>query len=72
VWLALSFSLPDAHHYMPGYSGSGTGTGAQFTAYAKGDLNCNGTLAEFLRLGQISSLGNPGGSYQPIVINELE
>ena len=72
VWLALGFSLPDTHHYMPGYTGSGAGTNAQFTAYAKGDLNCNGTLAEFVRVGSINSVGNPVGNYQPIVINELE
>ena len=26
VWQALNFSLPDAHHYMPGYSAPGTET----------------------------------------------
>jgi hypothetical protein len=57
---------------MPGYSGAGSGTSAHFTAYAKGDLNCNGTLAEFVRLGEVSSAGNPVGNYQPIVLNELE
>jgi len=51
VWLALNFSIPDSHNYMPGYSGSGTGTASQFTAYAKGDLNCNSTLATFVRSG---------------------
>jgi type II secretory pathway pseudopilin PulG len=72
VWLSLSFSLPDAHHYMPGYSGSGTGTSAQFTAYSKGDMDCDGTLAEFLRVGGVSSAGDPVGNFQPVVINELE
>jgi prepilin-type N-terminal cleavage/methylation domain-containing protein len=72
VWRSLSFSVPDTHHYMPGYSGSGTGTSAQFTAYVKGDLNCDGKLAEFVRLGSIGSLGDPVGNYQPIVANELE
>jgi len=72
VWKALNFSLPDAHHYMPGYSGTGAGSGAKFTAYSKGDLNCDGKLAEFIRHGEIASTGDPTGNTQPIVINELE
>jgi prepilin-type N-terminal cleavage/methylation domain-containing protein len=72
VWLALSFSLPDAHHYMPGYSSTGQGTNAQFTAYTKGDLNCNGTLAEFYRNGSVGNTGDLLGNYQPSVRNELE
>lgn len=28
VWLALKFSIPDSHSYMPGYSGSDVGTSA--------------------------------------------
>jgi prepilin-type N-terminal cleavage/methylation domain-containing protein len=72
VWLALSFSFPDAHHYMPGYTASGTGSSAQFTAYSKGDLNCNSTLAEFFRSGSISPQGNVSGNHIPVVVNELE
>jgi prepilin-type N-terminal cleavage/methylation domain-containing protein len=72
VWQALSFALPDAHHYMPGYSGSGTGPAAQFTAYAKGDLNCNQILAEFSRQGGVNGLGDVSGSHAPMIVNELE
>ena len=72
VWLALNFSLPDAHNYMPGYSGTGTGIASQFTAYAKGDLDCDTTLAEFIRSGGVNATGDVTGSYQPLVKNELE
>jgi prepilin-type N-terminal cleavage/methylation domain-containing protein len=72
VWLALTFSFPDPHHYMPGYTGSGTGTSAQFTAYSKGDLNCNGKLAEFFRSGAITAQGNVSGDHIPVIVNELE
>jgi prepilin-type N-terminal cleavage/methylation domain-containing protein len=72
VWLALNFSLPDAHNYLPGYTGSATGSNAKFTAYAKGDLNCNAVLSEFKRQGEINSNGDVTGSYQPIIVNELE
>ena len=72
VWKALNFSLPDPHYYLPGYTGSSTGSSATFTAYAKGDLNCNGTLSEFSRQGGINSNGDVTGSYQPVIVNELE
>ena len=72
VWQALNFSLPDPHNYLPGYTGSGTGSNSQFTAFAKGDLNCNGVLSQFSRQGAINTNGDVTGSYQPIVVNELE
>ncbi len=72
VWQALNFSLADPHNYMPGYSGAGAGKDAKFTAYARGDLNCDHKLAEFSRLGQINSNGDVTGSYQPFIVNELE
>jgi type IV pilus assembly protein PilA len=72
VWLALNFSLPDPHNYLPGYSGALTGAAAVFTAFAKGDLNCNTTHAEFSREGRVNSNGDVTGSYQPLIVNELE
>ena len=72
VWLALNFALPDAHNYLPGYSGSGTGVASQFTAFAKGDLDCDTVLATFARQGLINSNGDVTGSYQPVITNELE
>jgi prepilin-type N-terminal cleavage/methylation domain-containing protein len=72
VWQALKFSLPDAHSYMPGYSGVGEGIHAQFTAYAMGNLNCNAIRSEFIRVGEVNSNGDVTGSFQPFVKNELE
>jgi hypothetical protein len=57
---------------MPGYSAAGTGSAAQFTAYAKGDLNCNSVLAEFSREGVINSHGDVTGSRIPVIVHELE
>jgi hypothetical protein len=57
---------------MPGYSSTGTGSAGQFTAFAKGDLNCNGTNSNFQRMGKIDGNGDVTGSYQPVVTNELE
>jgi prepilin-type N-terminal cleavage/methylation domain-containing protein len=72
VWLALKFSIPDSHTYMPGYSGSDQGTAAQFTAYARGNLNCDPVIAEFVRTGGVNSVGDVTGAYQPFVSHELE
>ncbi len=72
VWKALGFSFPDPHHYMPGYSASGVGTDSAFTAYSKGDANCNGRLAEFFRSGRISPQGDVTGDIQPYIVNEME
>jgi prepilin-type N-terminal cleavage/methylation domain-containing protein len=72
VWKALKFSIPDSHVYMPGYSSTGEGTSAQFTAYARGNLNCDAVPAEFFRLGKIASNGDVSGSVQATSVNELE
>lgn len=72
VWQGLSFALADPHHYMPGFSASGTAVAAKFTAFSKGDLNCNSVLAEFSRDGEINTNGDVTGSRMPTIIHELE
>jgi type IV pilus assembly protein PilA len=72
IWLSLNFSLPDPHNYTPSYIGAGSLSGAQFTAGAWGDLNCNQTTSSFSRNGSINSNGDVTGSYQPLILNELE
>jgi len=69
----LGFSLSDPHNYNPGYSGSGTGTSASFTAEALGNLDCDTVMATFRRTGLISTVtGDVTGGAQPLVVNELE
>ena len=72
VWHALNFSMSDSYHYMPGFSAAGSGSAALFTAYSKGDMNCNGILAEFKRLGGVNAAGDVSGSHAPVIVNELE
>jgi prepilin-type N-terminal cleavage/methylation domain-containing protein len=72
VWKALKFALADAHNYVPGYSGSGTGTAAKFTAAAFGNLDCNVTGSEFRRDGFITTNGDVAGQTLPFIVNELE
>lgn len=71
-WVALSFSIPDPFLYKPKYTSAGTGTAATFTAEATGDLDCNGTLSNFKRIGAVDANGDVTGSKAPIVTNELE
>jgi prepilin-type N-terminal cleavage/methylation domain-containing protein len=72
VWMALKFSIPDSHNYMPGYSGAAEGTNATFTAYVQGNLDCDEVVGKFARQGGINTNGDVTGSYQPVVTNELE
>jgi prepilin-type N-terminal cleavage/methylation domain-containing protein len=72
VWLALKFAVPDAHNYLPGYSGTGTGSAALFTAEALGNLNCDSVNAVFRRNGTIAPNGDVTGQVQPYIENELE
>jgi hypothetical protein len=72
VWLALNFSLPDPHNYLPRYSSADEGSNATFTAQATGDLNCLGPKATFERQGSVNASGDVTGSYQPLITHELE
>jgi prepilin-type N-terminal cleavage/methylation domain-containing protein len=72
VWKALKFALADSHYYMPGFTSSGLGTAARFSALALGDLNCDGNLGSFSRDGYVTSTGDVAGQTQAIVRNELE
>jgi prepilin-type N-terminal cleavage/methylation domain-containing protein len=72
TWVSLAFSIPDPFLYKPKYTSAGTGTASTFVAEATGDLNCNGTLANFKRNGRVDGNGDVSGSTAPIVTNELE
>jgi len=72
VWVALKFAIPDAHNYLPGYTGTATGTSAKFTASALGDMNCNNVWSEFRRDGSVTPSGDVAGQTQPVIINEME
>jgi type IV pilus assembly protein PilA len=71
-WVSLAFSIPDPFLYKPKYTSAGTGATSTFSAEATGDLDCNGTLADFKRLGAVDANGDVSGSKAPIVTNELE
>jgi type IV pilus assembly protein PilA len=61
TWNALNFSVDDPHYYIYEYASTGTDTTSQFTARARGDLNCNATQSTFERIGTIDAARNVSG-----------
>ena len=51
TWDALKFHMPDPHYFIYSFASSGTGEGATFTASAYGDLDCDGIMSTFQRIG---------------------
>lgn len=71
TWQALNFSVDDPFRYRYEYVSAGTGQGAQFTARAVGDLDCDGVFSTFERSGRVqgeSVLGDKAGerAIQPL------
>ncbi len=50
-WAALSFEMHDQHYYVYEFVSTGTGANAIFTASAYGDLDCDGVMSTFRRVG---------------------
>jgi hypothetical protein len=57
TWKALRFSMTEPHYYRYAFDSSGTGTSAQFTAHAHGDLNCDGVWSTFEKIGFVDKQG---------------
>lgn len=72
VWKALKFALADAHDYVPEYSSTGEGTAAEFTAAARGNLDCDNIESEFARHGFVTVNGDVSGQTQAVIRNEME
>lgn len=53
TWEALNFSIHEPHYYSYQFESSGTGADAAFTAYAFGDLDCDGVLSTFQRQAEV-------------------
>ncbi len=72
-WRALAFSLPDPFIYAPHFVASGSGSAANFTATARGDLDCDAVVSIFQRVGSVdTNTGDVTGNVGPLVTNELE
>ena len=53
TWKSLNFSTSDPQHYSYQYDSSGEGIGSTFTASAFGDLDCDGVISTFFRVGEV-------------------
>jgi prepilin-type N-terminal cleavage/methylation domain-containing protein len=71
-WVALSYSMDDAHNYRYEFISSGTSTASAFTARAKGDLDCDGLESTFEMYGTIGAGGEPESSAGLVRIKQLE
>lgn len=71
AWNALNFAVSDPHWYSYQYDSHGFGEGAQFTASAFGDLDCDGEYSTFVRFGIVEN-GEVRGSAGLYIANELE
>ena len=72
TWKSLNFSVDDPIYYSYQFIGTGTGTSAQFTAGAYGDLDCNNVMSTFERAASVDTHGKIIGSAGLYVDNELE
>ncbi len=71
-WVALSFALGDDHDYKYELVSRGTGTSAEFTARAHGDLDCDGVYSTFERSASVTAAGEVRGGSGMYIDNELE
>lgn len=72
TWQALNFAVDDPHYYRYDYDSDGLGSDSQFTARANGDLNCDGNLSTFERIGNVDDENNVNGGAGVFSSNELE
>ncbi len=77
TWAALQFSINSEHYFQYCFESSGTGASAVFTVTAHADLDCDGELSTFQRMGtgvqegRECSLGQLGSS-GIVKVNEAE
>ena len=72
TWQALNFSVDDPFYFQYSYDGAGTGVASSFTARANGDLNCDGVLSTFERVGLVDASNNVNGGAGLFQNKELE
>ncbi len=73
IWVALKFNIPDPHLYRASYATAGNATLATFTAIAHGDLDCDGRLSTFARMGRVNAgTGDVEASSAAYIDQEIE
>lgn len=59
VWNSLHFVLESDHYYQYQFDSFGSDGGSRFTAWAKGDLDCDGVTATWRRMGSVVPVLTP-------------
>lgn len=72
TWSALNFSVDDPFYYVYEYQSAGTETGATFSAWAYGDLDCDGTFSTFQRSGSVMADRSVTGGSGLFSKNDIE
>ncbi len=75
VWVALSFGVPDPHYYAYRYTNSDLiNSEMQFTAQARGDLDCDDQFSLYEMYGVVDSsyADGPAGTALLRRVDELE
>ncbi len=71
-WASLNFSVDDPHYYQYRYDSTGTGSAANFKAWAHGDLDCDGTFSSFQRAGNVLADFSVSGGAGLFIKNDIE
>jgi type IV pilus assembly protein PilA len=58
AWSALKFSMEEAHYYSYTFDSDGTDATSQFTARARGDLDCDADYSTFEMAADINTADN--------------
>jgi type IV pilus assembly protein PilA len=72
TWSALNFSVDDPFYFGYQYNSAGTETGANFQAYAFGDLDCDKINSTYERSGSVMSDRSVSGGSGLFSKNEIE
>ena len=72
TWESLNFAVSDPQYYSYQYDSSGSRIGSTFTASAFGDLDCDGVISTFVRVGEVLEGNEIRGGAGLYMHNELE
>ena len=72
TWNALNFSVDDPFYFWYKYDSAGVNKASNFSAWAFGNLDCDGTYSTFMRGGKIDANNNPTGGSGLYTKNEIE
>ncbi len=71
-WKSLKFGINKAHYFRYQYFPSGTATGASFTVWARGNLDCDGTESTYSVRGTVNTTTGEVERTSMIITEALE